>query len=189
MTFKIKLSELPMPLPEFEARVKAFFESLVEYFRHLEGVQADAANPDLTPEERRVAFPAPSEDPLVEAAVRREAHDDGSLSAHVDYEVQGPTLEEKKVALTAEVRAKETAAVHSVMPPAKVRHWHFREQDILKAHAPNIPTGSDGIFIEEMKVRREKAAAVSRWAAKHEHDIHDLTEENVDQYKVGGEFA
>ena len=203
MTFKVKLSEIAITAEEFAARVAAHFERLVEYYKHLDGVRADAANPDLKDEDKRVAFPPPAEDDKVELAIYRERHADGSVTPHIDYEFEGPSLQEKKDALLAKVKEMETKALHEAVPPHKARHWHFREQDIIEAdhnlrvdnpghdedwylaHRPY----ADQTFLNEHAERKAKQQRILRVAAKHEHDISDLTEANVDSYKVGGEFA
>jgi hypothetical protein len=178
MTVQIKLSTLTIAPEAFAARVKAFADAVLEYIGHLEGVRLDAANETLKPEERRVAFPPPSEEPLIEQAARE------------GYEFAGPTLEEKKQALTDEVRRVERETHERVMPQAKRRHWEFREQEIRLRRSKEITKITmphdfeDDNFLEDHADRKAKLQTVSRWAAKHEHDIADLTDETVETYVV-----
>ncbi|MHB8272829.1 hypothetical protein [Bradyrhizobium sp.] len=192
MTIKIKLSSLAVSPEEFARHVEIHAAKLLEYKTHLQGVAADAADPDLKPEERRVAFPPPSEERLVEHA------------AVEGYEFEGPTLDEKKAALFAEVRRLETEGLQAVIPPAKARHWQFREQDIRAADHNRLLAASDDDkkdpakfirgtrpvdddrFMREHAARQDRSAAIQRHAAKHEHDIADLTEDTVDGYVIGG---
>jgi hypothetical protein len=194
MTVKIKLSTLGIDPQDFAQRVLKHAQAMREYNQHLEGVKADAANPDLKPEDRRVAFPPPSADPLVEQAVAE------------GYEFAGPTLDEKKQALFAEVKRLETEAIERILPVAKRRHWEFRERDIHAEDRARIAAEPQRIedvesynrdwrgaekteFLAAQQARHAKLQDVMRWAAKHEHDIADLTDETVDQYVISGEFV
>src|SRR4029077_19782444 len=201
MTLQVKLSTLAISAEDFAARVQAHFERLVEYYHHLEGVKIDAANPDLKPEQRRVAFPPPSEDNTVELAIRRERHDDGSITPVIDYEVKGPTLTEKKAALTAKARELEAQAHHANVPAAKRRHFQLREADIhandrarVEANPERVDNAfsfmaatrdpEDTTFLAEQAARHEKEQAIMRWGAKLEHDIEDLTEATIDAFMI-----
>lgn len=199
MTFQIRKADLACREEDFADMVRAHVERLNEYAHHLLGVEADKNNPDLAPDERRVAFPAPEAHPLVMNACRQHAN--GDIIA--DYEILGPTLAERKATLSADVRQRESMLLGNVMPSAKVRHWQFREQDIRAAdhmrvsnHVTRIEPdqidaflraarpSDDTAFLEEMKARHEQVAAIQRWAARCEHDIDDLTDETVDGFKV-----
>jgi hypothetical protein len=177
MTIKIKKSALMCSPEEFAEHVEGFKGVMREYQAHLEGVRADAENHDLKPEDRRVAFPPPMADPLIERA------------AAEGYEIEGPSLAEKKAALFAEVRRMESEALQAIIPPAKARHWEFRVQEILAAHAPRIPTGDDGAFVDDIRSRKAKQTAMQRHFAKIEHDIADLTEETIDGWTMDVAWA
>jgi hypothetical protein len=167
---------------------------MAEYAVHLEGVAADAANPELKPEERRVAFPGPAADPLIERA------------AVEGYEIEGPTLAEKKAALLDQVHAAERAALERLIPPNKLRHWQFREQEIRAADHGRYPSdgtltfadklaevdrtrpAEDTAFLADFQSRKDTQQQVMKAAAKLEHDIDDLTEDTVDAFKISGVF-
>jgi len=206
MTFQIRRADLPCSAEEFAARVIAHVERLNEYYRHLAGVEADKVNPNLEADERRVAFPGPSEHPLIESAIRPNVYcelPDQAAIAIADYEITGPTLAEKKAALTAQVHKQEAEAIEAVFPAAKRRHWQFREQDIRAAdhmRASNHPTRiepdqmdaflrsarmtGENMFLDDMNARRAKVDAIQRRAAKLEHGIADLTDDTVDGFKI-----
>ena len=204
MTFQIRRADLPCSAEDFAARVIAHVERLNEYYRHLAGVEADKVNPNLKADERRVAFPGPSEHPLIESAIRPNVYcelPDQAAIAIADYEITGPTLAEKKAALTAQVHKQEAEAIEAVFPLAKRRHWQFREQDIRAAdHAriANHPTrvddpakflaecrpAEDTQFLADQTARTEKMNAIQRHSARLEHDIADLTDETVDGFKI-----
>lgn len=192
MTIKIKRSELRnwsgafATDEDFAEHVRNYAAAVAEYNVHLKGVEADAKNEDLKPEERRVAFPPPDHHPLVKAA------------AEEGYEIVGPSLDEKKAALFAEVRRMESEALQSIIPPAKARHWAFHEADIrAKRHAAMVRTAEgqgqtftiivgdgDDLFMQDMEARRARQVVASRYAAKLEHDIDDLTDETVDSFAI-----
>lgn len=172
MTIKIKKSSLMCSPEEFAGHVEGFGRVMREYNAHLEGVRADAENEVLAPEDRRVAFPPPYVDPLIMQA------------ASEGYEIIGPSLDEKKAALFAEVKRMESEALQAIIPPAKARHWDFRVREILAAHAPRIPTGDDGAFVDDIRDRRAKQIEVQRHCAKLEHDIDDLTDETIDSFVI-----
>lgn len=201
MTCVVKLSQLPISAVEFAERVKAHYERLVEYYHHLDGVRADAANPDLEPDEKRVAFPPPHEIDEIEVAIRRDQHGGGSITAHIDYQIEGPSLEEKKRALTEQVQAAERAAKELNLPAAKRRYYAVREQDIREAdhmRIANHPSrvddpdvflrgsrpAEDTAFMDDYYAKLARDRAINRWGAKLEHDIADLTEDNVDAFVV-----
>lgn len=184
MTFQVKTATLGMSEEAFAAHVSAFHKALVEYYKHLDGVRADAANPDLKPDERRVAFPPPTMDVLIENAIRREEQPDGSIKAVIDYAFVGLSLAEKKAALLAEkkaalfarVRKMEQEAIEANIPAAKRRHWQFLAADQISDGYSEVV----GSYYDRLK----KEVAIQRWAAKLEHDIADLTEATVDHFEI-----
>jgi hypothetical protein len=197
MTMHIKLSSLPWSLEEFQQRAAAYAAAMTEYAQHLKGVAADAENETLAPEDRRVAFPPPTEDWQITAAVRQG--DDGIYV--VDCKVHGATLDERKSALAARVKELETAAIAEALPSAKARHFHFRKADIDAAdvariaanpnHIDDVPaflastrSDEDARFLDDYAARLAKMNAIQRWAAKLEHDIDDLTEATIDTFEV-----
>lgn len=203
MTFQIRKDQLPCSRNAFAAAVEAHAAALNEYRAHLRGVAEDAENPNLQPDERRVAFPGPDAPNLVKNAITL----DGATDQYVpDYELVGPPLAEKKQALFAEVSKMEAEAIEANIPQAKRRHWQFRMQDIaaldadaFKAARTVDPSASlerlqevvarcrhpeDAAFLTVHEERATKEAAIQRWAAKLHADIDDLTEETVDSFVV-----
>lgn len=170
MTLKIKLSSLTMAPEAFATQVASHAAAMREYAAHLEGVRADADDEALAPHERRMAFPAPSADPLVERAVAE------------GYEFEGPTLAEKKAALFAEVRRMETEALAAVVPPAKARHWQFMCFDARARLDKGLATDEDDAALTAEVERAQRQTLINRRAAKIEHDIDDLTDETVDAF-------
>lgn len=193
MTVKIEIEALlPWSVDDFRKAVVAHAEAMREYAEHLRGVEEDAANADLKPEDRRVAFPPPSAHPLVEVAVKAGG-----------YDLVGPPLEVRKQRLSAEVDAAEQAEIAKVMPQRKARYWQMHEQDIRAAdnmivsnHPVPVPhdqitsflrakrPADDTAFLDDQQKRRERVASVQRWAAKAHHDIDNLTEETIDGWKL-----
>ncbi len=173
MTLKIERESLPCSAEQFAALVETHAKAMAEYAAHLRGVEADAANEDLKPEDRRVAFPPPSAHPLVEAAVQAG-----------DFVLVGPSLEVRKQRLCAEVDAAEQAEIAAIMPQRKVRHWQHLVQDARIRLAKGIATDEDDALMTVQAEREKKIAAVQRWAAKAHHDIDDLTDETVDAWEM-----
>lgn len=181
----------------FEERVAAHVAAMNEYRKHLRGVAEDAENPNLKPDERRVAFPGPDAPNLIKSAVTL----DGATDQYVpDYEFVGPPLAERKDALMRRVREIEAAAIEANIPAAKRRHWFFAEIDIRDADAKRFAETDgdvdyltftnatrapvDTAFIAAHNERQAKEAAIQRWAAKLEHDIADLTDETIDAFNL-----
>lgn len=197
MTLRIKADSLPGSAEDFASHVAAYAAAMTEYAAHLKGVAEDAVNEALSPNQRRVAFPPPTADERVMRAVRQA--EDGSYIA--DYEIAGPSIEERKAALLERVRAEEAKAIAAILPPAKVRHFQFRMADINAADAKRIadnpnriddiatflvanrPVG-DTAFLADYAARQARVGEVQRWAAKLEHDIDDLTEETIGGFVV-----
>ena len=197
MTVEIKISDLPCPVETFAEHVADYAARLNEYARHLAGVEEDKNNPDLKPEDRRVAFPAPTHHPLVMSACRQ--HENGEIVG--DYQIVGPTLEERKATLIADLRQQAAAMIAKVMPPAKVRHWQYRAQDIhaadqmrvnnhpvkiesdqVQAWLRSVRPAEDTACLDDLNARHETTQRIERWVAKQEHDIDDLTEETIDDW-------
>lgn len=191
MTIKIKLSELPCPPEMFIDGVNIHMHAMQEYAKHLKGVEEDAQNNDLKPEDRRVAFPPPEAHPLVMQAARE------------GYVFVGPSLAEKKAALFAEVKRMESEALQAIIPPAKARHWAFQEADIRGADQerykaqlamPNpMPFDqfslinrplADTTFLKEQADRKARVESAMRSAARLEYSIDNLTEETIDGWSA-----
>jgi len=198
MTVKIDRESIRGMAQDFATAVDAHVAALNEYAAHIKGVAEDAVNPDLTPDERRVAFPPPSAHDLIECAVRQDG--DRFIA---DYELVGPSLEVRKQRLCAQVDAAEAAEIAKVMPPRKARHWQMREQDIRTAdhmRLSNHPVAlkpeeindflakarpaEDTTFLIEQGRRHATVTAIQRWAAKAHYDIDDLTDETVEAWKL-----
>lgn len=198
-----KKADLPCSEEEFAARCGAHADRLNEYYQHLVGVEQDKTNDSLKPDERRVAFPPPeAADPRVRMAVVTSGKLGVDAVARPSYEIVRPTLDEKKAALHARVEVGRAAAVEGVIPAAKRQHWAFRQMDIHAAdhkrvqdaplHIDDVPrfvretrSADDTAFLAEHAERLSKEGAIQRHAAKLSHDIHDLTEENVDAFEIG----
>ena len=167
MTFQIRKDQLPFKPDVFAAVVQMHAAALNEYRAHLRGVAEDAENPELKPEDRRVAFPGPDAHNLVKSAITL----DGATDQYVpDYELVGPPLAEKKQALFAQVTQMENDAIEANIPAAKRRHWQFVVQD--------------GGYLPDWQDRVAKQEAIQRWAAKLHADIYDLTEATVDAFVI-----
>lgn len=202
MTIKIARESLPCSPEQFAAALDGYVAALTEYNEHLKGVEADAADPSIPHENKRVAFPPP-EPPLgiMTAAIGRR--DDGSLYA--DYEIVGPPLDVRKQRLMQQVSEVEGAELAKVTPPGKARYWQMREQairqadsEVMTAHMSagndlpgdaeaflrSMRSSADTDFLAEQDARRKEEDAVRFWAAKQHHDIEDLTEETVDGWKM-----
>lgn len=156
---------------DFAGRVARHAAAVAEYETHLRGVEEDAANETLKPEERRVAFPPPSEHPTVEAAVKAGG-----------YELVGPSLEVRKQRLCAAVDLMERSGIADVTPDRKRRWFNFRIADIASKDDDAV-THEDASFLDDQQARAKREMAVRRWAAKQHHDIDDLTEETIDAWK------
>jgi hypothetical protein len=182
----------------FAAAVEYHADALNEYRAHLRGVEEDAANLDLKPEDRRVAFPGPH----AIDAVRDAIVFNGLSDKYVPYyELIGPPLAEKKQTLFAQVTEMENAAIEANIPAAKRRHWQYRMQDVLAsdhqrltetedtpgdmmAWMRNTRPALDAEFMDDYEARGVKQHAIQRWAAKLHADIDDLTEDTVDAFVV-----
>lgn len=204
MTLKIDREKLGCTPEQFAEAVDQHIAALAEYNEHLKGVEADAADPSIPHENKRVAFPPPYS-PIgnIEMAIGRR--EDGSLFA--DYEIVGPSLEVRKQRLMQAVSETEQTELAKVTPPGKARYWHMREQAILRADSErwnehlakakpgDLPTdyaefiastrgADDSRFLDEQEARRRKEEAIRFWAAKQHHDIEDLTEETADGWQM-----
>lgn len=178
MTLKIDRETLSISPEEFGEKVDAYAARMAEYGEHLKGVEADAANPDLAEDERRVAFPPPDADGLVKRAVAE------------GYEIVGPSFEVRKQRLLQRVSDAEQAELAKVVAPGKRRYFDLQEQAIRVKQAEEWGRQDGGIdpddeqFLADQDQRREAWAAVVLWAAKQHHDIEDLTEETVDAWEA-----
>lgn len=208
MTLKIDRESLPYSPEQFAAAVDAHIAALAEYTEHLKGVHADAANEALAPEDRRVAFPPPTADSLVEKAIRYDGQENsGAFRFVADYEIVGPSLAVRKQRLMQAVSEAEGAELAKVTPPGKARYWQMREQAIHNAdstrwngyvaglagatvltdfsdYVTGTRSAEDTRFLNEQEARRRDEKAIQFWAAKAHHDIEDLTEETVDGWKM-----
>lgn len=197
MTIKIKLDALrgtAYDTPEAFARaVDQHAAAMLEYMEHLKGVEADAMNEDIRPEDRRVAFPPPDPGRIIE------------LAAAEGYEIVGPSLDEKKAVLFAEVKRVESEALQAIIPPAKARHWAFQEADIHAADQERykaqlaMPVSNpmpfdqfslinrplaDTTFLKEQADRKALVESAMRSAARLEYSIDNLTEETIDGWTM-----
>lgn len=206
MTLKIDREILGCSPEAFASVVDAHIAALREYDAHLKGVREDAANEALAPEERRVAFPGPEAAPLVERAIKRTLNPDGeSWSFEPDYELVGPSLDERKRRLLHEIEKAEMAEVAKVDPPAKQRYHVLRERSILTADAERLQAhmavhgelpgdieafhqahrpAEDTNFLAAAADRRDRRAAVEMWSAKAMHDVDDLTEATIGAWEL-----
>lgn len=110
MTMQIALSQAG---PDFADRVE----------RHRQARIAHQATIDV---------PAPVDDPLVEACIRRVRKDDGPDEFVADYQIvdDTPSLAERKVKLMGVVSEMEGVAAAAVAPFGKRRLFALRSQEI-----------------------------------------------------------
>lgn len=206
MTFKITTEQLgPLTVEGFDQMVAARIETLREYDAHEAVVRQHAAIPDMV--DPWVSLAVPQSD--LDAAIRVTARDDGTHDFAPDYEIVPLSLDKRKAKLSDQVSAAEREAIHSVLPPGKIRAYQFREQDIrqadqaryreaetarvaaklpdpinfVKFSADNRPV-ADTRFLEEQTARDDQRNEIQRWAANLHSDIEDLTEATVDAWEM-----
>jgi hypothetical protein len=181
MTAKIDAESLGCSAEDFSAAVSDFVEALNEYEAHLVGVRMDEANPRLAPEDKRVAFPGPHAPPIVMAAIRKEPQPSGSNRFIADYELTGPSLEVQKQRLSDTVAQAAQAAMETVTPARKRMFFNLTEQAI---RATDERSADDEALLADQDRRRKAEAAIKLQEAKAYHDIDDLTEETIGQWKM-----
>lgn len=184
MTYKISLEALGQLGPDgFAKLVTDHIAALKEYDAHLVLVRRDAEIADLPDAERHIAFPPPWAHAEVVSAIRVIPRDDGTSDFVPDYEIAGPTLEQKKAKLFDQVSAAEREAIASILPSGKVRLYQFRHADIM-AIKEEERSVADNQFLSEQAVRDTTYNKVVRWAAQLHSDIEDLTAETIDAWKL-----
>jgi hypothetical protein len=165
MTAKIALSQIGDAVT-FKARVEAFRQARLDHHA-------------------TVGEPAPREDELVEAAVRRVPRGLALADDYiVDYEIvdDRPSLRARKDALINEVTREEHALLTASMPPGKRRLDALKAGDLLrKPEAERSP--EERMFLAERAARHAREEAIQRHAAQLMSDIEDLTDETIGAWK------
>ena len=195
MTIRIALSKIKALPFDFDAAVKEFIEAKKKH-------------------RTTVGEPSPNAPHLfVEAAVRRVP---GSIEEQrpddfvADYEVVDdtppeppkPSLDQRKMALAAQVGTAANAAVAKIIPPLKHRLWEHEyarvQADMAKVKiieneslddwraraivAIKKTSAADFASFTAHDERKKKIAAVHYHVALCESQIHDLTEETIDAW-------
>ena len=205
MTYKISSEALgQIGADGFARHVAERIAVLKEYDAHEAIVRKHAGDPDMAPEDRWVSLAVPQAPVEIDDAIRRIANIDGTTDFVADYEIIGPTLEQKKAKLFDLVSVAEREAIKAVLPAGKIRAYQFREADIRKADqvrysaaaaqfesidtfehftAFNRPA-DDTRFLDGQAAREDQRNEIYRWAANLHSDIEDLTEATVDVFEV-----
>lgn len=185
MPYKISMEALGQLGPDgFAKLVTDHIAALKEYDAHLVLVRRDAELAGLPDAERHIAFPPPWAHAEVVAAIRTIPHDDGTSDFVPDYEIAGPTLEQKKAKLFDQVSAAEREAIAAVVPAGKVRYFQILTHEANQRKAKGIATDEDDSFLTEQINRGIKQSAIQRWAAKLHSDIEDLTADTIDAWEM-----
>lgn len=173
MTLKVALSQVKALPFDFETEVKTYIAALVAH-------------------QSTIGEPAPSAPhSLVEHAVKRVQYgvDDGKPDTFVaDYEIEDdtpppPTLDERKVRLAAEASTAAEGAVSQFYPPLRRRLVNM-EANAARAVEEKKRTEDQKAAVVRVDSINEKYAAIQWKLARAEAEIHDLTEETIDSWKV-----
>lgn len=138
--------------------------------------------------------PRPSAHPLIEASVKRVQAKGQPDSYSPDYTVveeekpqlaaeAAPTLESKKQALYEALHVAEHKAQEEILPMHKHRLLTLSVQAAY-AKLEKERSVTDNQIIATYNKRSARLQAIALLSAKAEADICDLTETNVDQYKL-----
>lgn len=176
MTLKIALSQVKALPFDFEAGVQTYIAALVAH----QSTVGEAAPT------------APHS--LVEHAVKRVQYgaDSGRPDTfEADFEIEDdtppppppPTLDERKAQLAAEANTAAAAAVSQFYPPLRRRLVNM-EANAARAVEEDKRTGEQKAAIARSDEINEKHAAIEWKLARAEAEIHDLTEETIDGWKV-----
>jgi hypothetical protein len=149
------------------------FAARVEAFR-----QAKLAHHQTTD------VPAPIEDQVVEACIKRVPRNGEADDYVADFEIVEPSLDQKKNDMTAEVGKQEQVALAKVMSPAKRALLAFSVSDLASKQNDQL-TPDDKILLAKDKLLLAHGNAVSRHAAKLHAQIEDLTDETIKAWKPG----
>lgn len=160
MTVQIPLSRIGDPAT-FKARVEAFRQAKLDHHA-------------------TVGEPAPRDDDLVEAALRRVARGDAADDYAIDYEIvdDRPSLRMRKDALMHEVTRQEHALLLASMPPGKRRLDGLTAGDLLRKPEAER-SDAERTFLAARGARHAREEAIQRHAAQLMSDIEDLTDETI----------
>lgn len=171
MTFKIALSKMKALSFDFEKEVAAFVKAKQDHRKTVGESSPHAPHP------------------WVEAAVTRVA---GSIDPPkpddfvADYEVVDDTpppltLDQRKQVLATDMQRQAQEAVDKIVPPLKNR---LMNMELLRAHA--IPeaerTPGHKATIAESQDRHVRMDAIHYHLARMEAQIHDLTEDTIEDF-------
>lgn len=162
-------------------------------------------------EKRFVSYPHPIVHPLIRDAVNKDGVAEYQIINDTIQESKSVvSLDEKKANLIHFVRVKEQEARLALMPLGKDRLISMHEKRItdsdnkiqqaiyaswmaegkqftvsdLEAAIEKTRDPEDTTFLKELSAIKEKIEALSWWAAEQESTIADLTEKNIDQWKM-----
>ncbi|MES2167950.1 MAG: hypothetical protein V4458_13115 [Pseudomonadota bacterium] len=198
MTHTVKKS-VADHIGDFPGAVAKFAGELSAWSAHMKRVDADANNLAIKPIDKHAPFPRPTAHRDIDLAVNSDTF-------QPDYVVEddGPTpeqrLELKKIELFNQVAAAEQAALNAVTPPMKRRFLKIRQAEIQKSDLdraeqlkdkPNFKKAmrsarakDENDFIDDHDRRQQRMDEIIRKAAKMQHDIDDLTIDNVDEWEM-----
>jgi hypothetical protein len=166
MTFHIYQSQLT-DKAEFETAVQRYIVALHAYLH-------------------TVGKPRPTAHHLIENSVKR-VQSNGQPDIYVpDYEIIDDVtrdLQQKKADLANQVMMAEAAAREKVVPQGKMRLLSLKYQEASSKSLSNR-TPEDQVRITQSETIRKSFERIDLLAAKALHDIEDLTEENIDQWKM-----
>lgn len=131
-----------------------------------------------------VGDPAPRDDELVEAAIRRLRRGDAADDYAIDYEIvdDRPTLRARKDTLIHEVSRQEHALLVASMPPGKRRLDGLKAGDLLRKPEAER-SDAERAFLADRDARHAREEAIARHAAQLMSDIEDLTDETIGAWK------
>jgi hypothetical protein len=177
MSIQIPLSRIG-DAASFKARVEAFRQAKLDHHTTL-------------------GVPAPREDELVEAAVRRvprglsglarppdgatkPVQDNAADDYAIDYEIvdDRPSLRSRKDALIQEVGRQEHALMVASMPPGKRRLDELTAGDLLRKPEAER-SDAERKFLADRDARHAREAAIQRHAAVLMSEIEDLGEDTI----------
>lgn len=168
MTLKINLSDVKALSFSFDGAVDA----------HINAMKAHQTT---------IGEAAPAAHPLVEQAIRRvqypiEARKPDDFVKDFQVIDDSPSLEERKTALAQAVHMRATTAIQTIMPPLKQRLREMQYHDALAVKIEDRSSAQKATIAEHQS-RTSKISAVMRHLAQQESDIHDLTEDTIDDWK------
>jgi len=131
--------------------------------------------------------PRPTAHPLIEACVRRVPREGQADDFVADYTIIDDTppplsLREKKDRLISEIAKQERDATDRVWPLGKQRLDNMMAIEFMSMPEDNREPHQVA-FLDEVKSKQEKIAAIQKQSATLMSQIEDLTSETIDNWK------